>query len=274
MPEFQKEDISKQNHEHLTNPEFNNEFVQLKKDEPKRSSLLTYSKIMNMLSLSCILFIIISFLSIGHNNYKARKYANDYVFNSEKDPKPFLSSDFNQNTYHFSQLYLADKEIFELKSSLIFGDNESALKKSGLNQYIDNKESEIFKDNLDLTEEAKNNFQKFLTTMSEPLSQDEVTKLRKVLLNAEKMNQYADFDSKNTLKIKNQFKRNLYELALLIRDDNSIAILNLYRKNINNKEFQQLILEQKTELLWNTYFKAQFGDKISPVAHLKDGTYK
>lgn len=187
---------------------------------------------------------------------------------------PNQKTDYNLRNATPIDYSLALLDIFNTKLNFLYVDINPSIKKSGIEEYIGDKNSNIFISSK-LTGESKNKYNELIHLASEPISEKEEEHAREVLLKAiilyENIHKYEEISE----SFKKIFLQNMTELNILvgIRNPDSVKILNIYRKNLSNKEFQELVRSQETEKLWDIYFKNEFGEKISSVAYLQDGTY-
>lgn len=195
--------------------------------------------------------------------------SSGYKNSNQDEKKPIEKYNIeNPKQIDFS---LALVDIFNTKLNFLYVEGRT-LEKSELENYALNNIDTLFV-NSKLSTESSNRYKEFEKTLSQPLSQEDVSYAQKVLAKGNKLNEQIDKYNFLTPSFKKSFTQNLKELAILSGSEQAIAITNVYKENIRNKEFQTLVQNQETEALWDKYFKANFGDVVSDIAYLQDGTF-
>lgn len=211
-------------------------------------------------------------IGISYSFYESQKKDSDLI-NAVQTQEPYtMIKKYNIENPKEIDFTLALIDIFNTKMNFLYVDVKSLLAKSELEDYANNNIDTLFVDS-GLSTEASNRYKEFEKTLSQHISQEDVSYARQVLAKGNKLNEQIDKYKFITPSFKKSFTQNLKELNILSGSEEAIAINNVYRENIRNKDFQKLLQNQETEALWNKYFKANFGDVVSDIAYLQDGTF-
>lgn len=196
------------------------------------------------------LFMILG-LGIAYYGYQINKINNDIEQNLDFNIDThniFIQFD---NPYSYSETQnLINNLIYEIKFSS-YKNKSNPL----YNNYNEN--------NLSLSETKE----KFHNLYINPLTENDIVNLR------EQYKKLTSSISESSAKIKNNkhfpkdnqsINNQLNDINILINSENSLEIINTYRKNLLNPIFLNLIHNNPQEA-WNKYFSEKLGNDISPV---------
>lgn len=226
--------------------------------------------------LTCAIFIITSSSAIKnakkYNNFQ--EYSESFLNyeNEDKKNENFLSTlrtHSQNNQISNEDLAIASSLLFNIKQKLLFINTTSLLDNNKIITITQSPE-QVFV-NGKLSEKASNEFNQFLVEVGSPPSEDTIKKYKKILEEVSQVS--AKSTSQNDQSFINNLKIQEQDVSVLL-EPQSIEINNMFRKNINNPQFQKLLSQQNIQALWDTYFKDKYGNDINTSAHLLSGTFK
>lgn len=240
----------------------------------EKTKIQKYTKIIGILTTTLIGINLINGLLVYkdiQNNEKINNYLIESLRNNKLNHnREEIKENIRNSEEAKYSLALVNMSISKIK--LLYVDTNKSFEDSGMEDFLKSNDKILFT-NTQLSNEAKEKYKEFESLSSRPITENEISEARKNLEIGRVL--YKELSSNNSIpeSFKILFKNNLNELDILTKDDNSIEIINIYRANLGNKEFQDLLVQQNTETLWSKYFKDKFGEKINSIAYLQDGSY-
>lgn len=227
---------------------------------------LKKNKIPMLLNIAGIIILISSF---SYSHIKTKHTVNDssYLVKNFQDTTKFLNRNLPLKLTSTDYYYMLN-DLGNVKYGLLSLIPDNNKKEALLN--MDKKEAVINGETSDLFNQEYN---KFMNTLTTPITEDEITSYQKLLKDSQFM-----FSKIETQDLDAQFiqifQNRINELSSILSNKQNIQIINEYRKNLVKEDFQTLVRRQETKKVWDIYFKDKYGVEIQPIAHMLDGTDK
>lgn len=170
-------------------------------------------------------------------------------------------------------LAVANSLAILIKNELLFMNKEVLKEHSNIPNLIKSVDN-VFNSELTLKPEAKDEFNLMLSNDQYPLDTESIERLKKDLAMFKLLlvSKYPNM-TESTQEYLNILEKHYNDLSSLANEQ-GLAIYNKWKTLRSNEQFQNLVFSQDIQQVWDTYFKSEFGDSVSPVIYFVTGTFQ